>query len=181
MNIHGGPPGDGSHGKSRTARSGRSGMESTASIVPRRRGVKGFPGIRLKRFESSTRMPAREPAAESTRSVLVVARADRHGRGSKKRPQDAAENLFSVPRGPGSFEYSVYSEDRDGGLGDWMRSAAAQSWCREAESNCRHEAFQASALPTELSRRSGQGNKRMPFLSTTFMSPGLCFSSRKTV
>lgn len=25
-------------------------------------------------------------------------------------------------------------------------------WCRGAESNCRHEAFQASALPTELPR-----------------------------
>ncbi len=27
-----------------------------------------------------------------------------------------------------------------------------KNWCRETESNRRHKAFQASALPTELSR-----------------------------
>ena len=28
-------------------------------------------------------------------------------------------------------------------------------WCLRAESNCRHEDFQSSALPTELPRRNG--------------------------
>ncbi len=32
---------------------------------------------------------------------------------------------------------------------------ADNGWCRDAESNCGHKAFQASALPTELSRRWG--------------------------
>ena len=32
-------------------------------------------------------------------------------------------------------------------------------WCREAESNRRHEDFQSSALPTELSRHKKINNK----------------------
>jgi len=34
------------------------------------------------------------------------------------------------------------------------------SWCPETESNCRHEDFQSSALPTELSGRSGPESTR---------------------
>ncbi len=32
----------------------------------------------------------------------------------------------------------------------------AMMWCRDAESNCGHKAFQASALPTELSRQQAR-------------------------
>jgi hypothetical protein len=36
-----------------------------------------------------------------------------------------------------------------------------EEWCRGAESNCGHEAFQASALPTELPRHhAGRLNER---------------------
>lgn len=45
-------------------------------------------------------------------------------------------------------------------------SKSSKNWCRETELNRRHKAFQASALPTELSRHlGGYDNKDVPFLS----------------
>ncbi len=47
------------------------------------------------------------------------------------------------------------------------------SWCPGAESNCRHEDFQSSALPTELPRRTakeGVLNRILNFESSLFSS-----------
>jgi hypothetical protein len=64
---------------------------------------------------------------------------------SKKDGTNKNKNLFTFRTSMGTC---VYNDD-----------GMCKEWCRGAESNCGHEAFQASALPTELPRHVVRPNE----------------------